>query len=234
MTVMTLKPATAGVAGVAGVREDRGDHLVALAELAAGREVGAHDAGVGVDGVRAAAGLQGDGLSMPRDRLQVLAAVVDDLQQALQGGLVLQRVQRRRACGSAPAPRGSWGCTSSCRCPRRCRSRGPCRASSARAAGSGAGPGAARSRAGRAPPRGACAAGTYFSGLADRGRDLFLGPRHQHAALAGHALLHDQGLVPARRAGSRAGRRRRGAGGPAARAWPGRRRSWCALMTAPP
>ncbi len=77
---------------VAGVREDRGDHLVALAELAAGGEVGPHDAGVGVDGVRAAAGLQGDGLHAG-DGLQVLAAIVDDLQQALQRLLVLPGVQ---------------------------------------------------------------------------------------------------------------------------------------------
>ena len=78
--------------GIAGVREDRGDHLVALAELAARGEVGAHDAGVGVDGVRAAARLQGDGLHAG-DRLEVLAAVVDDAQQPLQGLLVLPGVQ---------------------------------------------------------------------------------------------------------------------------------------------
>ena len=35
--------------------------------------------------------------------------------------------------------------------------------------------------------------------IADLGLDLVLGERHQHAALAGHALFHDQGLVPARR-----------------------------------
>ncbi len=182
--------------GVAGVREDRRDHLAALVELALGLEVAAHDARVGEHRVRAAAGLQREGVHAA-DRLQVLAGVVDDLEQALHRLLVLPRVH---VGGLVPADQllvhlgavlhraGALAdVAAEVHAERHLRvAQVVAQHLVLRHLGQLGGGRAAH-------PRGDVARGLTHS----RGHVVF-GERHEDAALAGRALLHDERLVPAR------------------------------------
>ncbi len=88
---MTLKPAAAAVAGVARMGLDGRDDLVAFIQLAARRVVGPGNAGLEVGGVRPAAGLEDESVHA-RQFAQCQVEAVDDLEQALQGVRMLQRV----------------------------------------------------------------------------------------------------------------------------------------------
>ena len=87
-----LEPGRGRRRGVARVRLDRGDHLVALLELPAGRVVGAGDAGERVRGVRPAAGLEDEPVH-PGEAAQDLVEAVDRGEDALKRVLGLVRVE---------------------------------------------------------------------------------------------------------------------------------------------
>ena len=214
---------------VARVREDRRDHLVALVELAPGLEVAAHDARVGEHRVRAAAGLQREGVHAA-DRLQVLPGVVDDLQQALQGVLVLPRVQVRGAVAAdellVQLGRVLHGAGALADVAAEVHAQRHLRVPQVVAHDLVLGHLRQLRRGGAGHPL-----GDVVRRRADLGRHGLFGERHEDAALARRALLHDERLVPARRRGSRAARRRRGA---ASRAWRPSPEAISAVMRSPP
>ena len=192
-----LEAGDVGRGGVARVREDRRDHLGALVELAALGEVGAHHAGVGVDGVRAAAGLQREGVHA-RDRLQVLTGLVDDLEQALQRVLVLPRMQVGHLVvahqllvhlGRVLHRAGALGDVGAEVHAQRLLREAQVVAQHL----------VLRELGQRGRRVAAHAVGDVVAGVADGRRHVVLGERHHDAALAGVAHLDDQRLVPARR-----------------------------------
>ena len=88
-----------GACCVGGVRKDGRDHLVSLLGLPPGLVVGTYDRDIGIDGGRTGTGLQRESVH-PRDLFEHLLEPIHDLQDALNGLYVLQRMDIRHLLSS--------------------------------------------------------------------------------------------------------------------------------------